>query len=99
MSSRELLLINPDDIIYFKSDGNYCTIYFEDNKKIVLCKKLKEIEKELDDNLFFRVHKSYIINLNKVTSYIISDNLVMLNNSVEIPVSRMKKSGFLKIIE
>lgn len=98
MSNKELLFIDTDDIIYFKSDGNYCSLYLEGDKEIVICKNHKEIESELDDKLFFRVHKSYTINLDKITSYIIADGLVILNNTIEIPVSRTRKNDFLDTI-
>lgn len=99
MSNRELLFVDPKDIVYFKSEGNYCNVYFENDKKILLSKKLKEVEKILSSEVFFRIHKSYTINLDKITSYFISDGLVILNNTFEIPVSRTRKNKFLKIID
>lgn len=44
---------------------------------------------------FFRVHNSYVINLNKVSEYFKTDGYVVLDNQKEIPVSRNKKSAFL----
>lgn len=90
----KVMFLLPDDIIYCESDGNYSTIFLENGKKIVLSLKLKQLEEKLTDD-FFRIHNSYVINLNKVQEYIKNDAYVILTNQAKIPVSRQKKSIFL----
>lgn len=94
-SDGKILFLNPDDIIYCESDGNYCTIYLESKEKILLTQKLKVMEEKLHDLYFFRIHNSYLINLNKVKEFHKSDDFVILTNSIKLPVSRYKKSTFL----
>ena len=91
----KMIFLNPDDIIYCESDGNYCTIYLENKEKIVLSQKLKFMEEKLAQLQFFRIHNSYLINLNKVKEFHKTDEYVVLSNHVKIPVSRQKKSDFL----
>jgi len=91
----KMIFLNPDDIIYCESDGNYCTIYLENKEKIVLSQKLKFMEEKLAQLQFFRIHNSYLINLNKVKEFHKTDEYVVLSNQVKIPVSRQKKSDFL----
>lgn len=91
----KMIFLNPDDIIYCESDGNYCTIYLENKEKIVLTQKLKFMEEKLAHLQFFRIHNSYLINLNKVKEFHKTDEYVVLSNQVKIPVSRQKKSDFL----
>jgi two-component system LytT family response regulator len=91
----KMIFLNPDDIIYCESDGNYCTIYLENKEKIVLTQKLKFMEEKLAQLQFFRIHNSYLINLNKVKEFHKTDEYVVLSNQVKIPVSRQKKSTFL----
>jgi two-component system LytT family response regulator len=91
----KMIFLNPDDIIYCESDGNYCTIYLENKEKIVLSQKLKFMEEKLAQLQFFRIHNSYLINLNKVKEFHKTDEYVVLTNQVKIPVSRQKKSTFL----
>ncbi|MDO9257708.1 MAG: LytTR family DNA-binding domain-containing protein [Bacteroidales bacterium] len=91
----KMIFLNPDDIIYCESDGNYCTIYLENKEKIVLSQKLKFMEEKLAQLQFFRIHNSYLINLNKVKEFHKTDEYVVLSNLVKIPVSRQKKSDFL----
>jgi two-component system LytT family response regulator len=91
----KMIFLNPDDIIYCESDGNYCTIFLENKEKIVLSQKLKFMEEKLAQLQFFRIHNSFLINLNKVKEFHKTDEYVVLTNQVKIPVSRQKKSDFL----
>ena len=90
----KIFFLKPDDILYCESDGNYCTVFLENGKKILISQKIKNIEEKLTED-FYRVHNSYVININKVTEYLKSEGYVVLNNQKKIPVSRQKKSSFL----
>lgn len=94
----KLLFLKSDEILYAESDGNYSTIFLENGKKIVLTKKLKDINEILPNDRFFRVHNSYIINLNKIKEFIKTDGYVVLSSNHKIPVSRQKKSSFLDLL-
>ena len=91
----KLVFLEPEDILYAESDGNYATLYLQNNKQIVLTKKLKEVGELLPDDHFFRIHNSYIINLNKIKEFLKTDGYVVLENNKKIPVSRQRKSDFL----
>jgi len=91
----KLLFLDPAEIIFVESDGNYSSINTVDNKKIVLTKKLKEVNSLLPSNDFFRIHNSYVVNLNKVKEFYKTDGYVITENNHKIPVSRQKKSEFL----
>ncbi len=94
----KLLFLNSDDILYAESDGNYSTIFLSDGQKILLTKKLKEVNLLLPDKSFFRIHNSYIINLNKIKEFLKTDGYVVLESNHKIPVSRQKKSDFLDML-
>ncbi len=94
----KLLFLNSDDILYAESDGNYSTIFLSDGQKILLTKKLKEVNNLLPDRSFFRIHNSYIINLNKIKEFLKTDGYVVLESNHKIPVSRQKKSDFLDML-
>lgn len=66
----KLLFLNVDDILFAESDGNYSTIYMTDKQKILVTKKLKEVNLLLPEHLFFRIHNSYIVNLSKIKEFI-----------------------------
>src|SRR6056297_2649876 len=52
----KLLFLESDEILYAESDGNYSTIFLVDGQKIVLTKKLKEVNTLLPEDDFFRIH-------------------------------------------
>lgn len=78
------LKINFDEILFIKSDKNYIDIQTH-NRKITSRNSLDQILNEINDDNFCRVHRSYIINKQKVT--IKSSNFVKIEN-FEIPISR-----------
>lgn len=94
----KLLFLESDEILYAESDGNYSTIFLTDGQKIVLTKKLKEVNTLLPEDSFFRIHNSYIINLNKIKEFLKTDGYVVLKSNHKIPVSRQKKSDFLDLL-
>lgn len=92
----KLLFLDVDDIIYVESDGNYSTLFLQDQKKIVVTKKLKEVDAILPEHYFFRIHNSYIINLNKIKAFIKNEGYVVMDSNHKIPVARQRKSDFLE---
>ena len=92
----KLIFLNIDDILFVESDGNYSTIMLKDAQKIVITKKLKEVDSILPQLHFFRIHNSYIINLNKIKEFIKSEGYVVLESNHKIPVARQRKSDFLE---
>lgn len=77
-----LVKIEFSDIDYIEGVRNYVAIYRSNEKTMVLI-SLKEIEEILPNAAFMRVHRSYIISLNKIRS--IETNSIFLKN-VEIPI-------------
>ena len=93
-------LVPYEDIVYLKSDSNYCVLYLAGNRKKVASKTLKYFDEILPSSQFFRIHKSYIINIQQVRKYLKRDGgeLLMSNNDV-LPVSRNHRDGILKLIQ
>jgi two-component system, LytTR family, response regulator len=92
----KLYFLDPEELVYCESDGNYCTLHLQQGKKILLTQKLKTVEEKLVNYPFFRVHNSFIVNLNKVKEYHKAEDLVVLDGGAKIPVSRQKKSSFFE---
>jgi len=87
------------NIIYCQSDSNYCKVKCLDGKEFLLSKTLKHIEELINNQLFFRVHKSYLVNLNYVAKFDKAGEFhVILANGEKIPVSVRKKENFLNAI-
>ena len=92
-------LIKTNAILYCEADSNYCKIVCLDGKKIVLSKTLKFIEELLPTSVFQRIHKSYLVNLNYVTRFNKTNELLVeLSNGQTLPVSIRKKEDFINAI-
>ena len=90
-SSGQQHRINFDDILYVESIKDYVNIKTENQEYIVL-DTLKSLENQLPEN-FIRVHKSFILNLDKIEKIDVKN--VFLNSGKEIPIGETYKSDFL----
>jgi two-component system, LytTR family, response regulator len=93
------IFVNSTDIIFCEADLKYTEIYTAKNERIVSSKNLGEFEELLPSPIFFRCHKSFVININFVKKYLKSDNRVLMSNDKIIDVSTRKKDEFLKLFE
>lgn len=78
------LKVNFEDILFLKSDKNYVDIQLV-NKTITVRNTLDNFYKELDSDIFCRVHRSYVVNKSKVTEKKSSSIKI---NEFELPISR-----------
>ncbi len=93
------IFVEPNEILYCKSDGNYTKIYFENKPKELISRKIKDIELMFNNSLFYRVHNSYLVNVNHISEFIKSDGqYLVLENGTTIPVSRSKKNALLQLL-
>ncbi len=89
-------LIPLADILYMEADASYTIFHLSDKKKIISTTNLGQYDKELINEPFLRIHQSYIVNLNKIKSYIKADNgYVVLENGIPLCVSKSRKEQLL----
>jgi two-component system, LytTR family, response regulator len=94
------IFVNHLDITRCEADSNYTNIYLANSEKHVVAKTLKEFESLLPSTLFFRIHKSHLINLNHLKKYTKGDGgTVTLLDNTEIDVSRRNKEAFLRVFK
>jgi two-component system LytT family response regulator len=91
-----LVILHVDEILYCEASGTYTLFYLKNKEKIIVSKTLKEYEELLKEHYFFRLHNSYLVNLNEVKKYIKGDGgSVIMSNGDEVFVSKRKKEEFL----
>lgn len=89
-------VVKLSDILYCEAQDNFTCFYFVDNKKSLICRKLKFFENLLSNHRFCRIHRSYLINLEYVKRYLKGKGgSVILENEIEVPVANARKSAFL----
>ena len=86
------------DIEWIKAEGSYCTFNLKPNEKIMISKPLKEYVELLPEELFIRPHKSFLININSVESYLYKSLELKLRCGESIPVSRRNKQMILESV-
>lgn len=90
-------LIKVSDIIYCKADGSYTEIYLLNGKTITTSKLLKVVEELLPSQTFYRIHKSYVVNLNLIKRYNKSEgHQVLMENNTLLDVSDRNKKEFIE---
>ena len=88
--------IHLKDVRMFESEGNYVRIYFETFKPLVL-KSLNGLEERLDQKLFFRANRKYIINLKWVShieNWFNGGLQVVLKDGEKVEISRRQAVKF-----
>ncbi len=97
--SNKVVLVEPDKIIYCKSEGSYTRVFMKDNEKLLVSKSIKTLENLCPADNFMRVHKSYIVNIDEIREYIRQGGgELVLSNGMVVPVSRTHKNEVLKAL-
>ncbi len=93
-------IIKIEDICYVGADGNYVKFHLINNTKHISSNSLAYYEDILPNSLFFRIHKSYIINVDAVVKVDGGrGGPVHLTNKAELPVAFRRKPGFMQFLE
>ncbi len=90
----ELIKIVKEEILYVEAFDNYAYIITEHAKHIISY-TLKKVQEKINDANFIRVHRSYVINVNKIEALI--DNYVVINGQ-NIPVGKSYKEQLMSKI-
>jgi two-component system LytT family response regulator len=93
-----LVFLIPDEIIRLEADGTYTHIFIS-GAKFTATKNIKEYEDILNEQHFFRSHKSHLINLKHVKRFSREDGyFVQMTDNSRAEVSRRKLEEFMELI-
>ena len=90
-------LIRIADIVYIESEGEYVRLHLVDGSSIMTLFRLKNMEASLPAASFMRVHRSYIVNLKYITSFV--KGRVFLGENEYVPIGDLYKEAFQKYVE
>lgn len=93
----KLQRINLKDIKYIEGMREYVRIYIENQSPIMTLLSMKKLVEHLPSKDFMRVHRSFIVNLNKITT--IERNRIIFDKDVYIPVSEQHKEQFQQFLD
>lgn len=89
-------LVKIADIVYLESAGEYVRLHIEGGQTITTLFRLKNMEALLPANNFLRVHRSYIVNLKRISSY--TKGRIFLDNGEYIPLGENYKERFFNFL-
>src|SRR5215204_961527 len=85
-----------EDILYIESWKDIVQIYFTNQKNLLIKQTISAIENLLSDHMFLRVHRSYIVSLNKISGY---NSSSLRLGATEIPVGRLYKQNVTRQLQ
>ena len=92
-------VVDINNIIRCESDDYYTKFFLKDKKMIMVSKTLKENEELLSEHNFIRPHKSHLINLKYVKSFLRPDGgCILMTDGSNVPVSRRKREEIIDIL-
>lgn len=90
---RKMVKILMDDIFYIESDKDYVKIFTA--KEIIITRQtISSVEAMLGKSKFFRIHRSFIVSLDKIKSF--SNEMVTIDNK-ELPIGKLYRNSFLEM--
>jgi len=93
-------LVKVRDITHCESDGSYTRIFLMNGKNILVSNTLKDYDEMLKEEGFYRVHKSYLINMRFVERFEkIDGGYVVLEDETKVPVASRKREELLEMFD
>lgn len=85
-----------NEIVYIESWKDYIKVFLTNNKHLLVKQSISSMENLLSEHKFLRVHRSYIISMNKISGY---NGLSVQLDSKEIPIGRLYKQAVMEVIQ
>lgn len=93
-----LIFVPTADIIYCEAESNYTNVVLDGGKKILVSKVLKDIDEALSGADFYRVHSSFLININRIKKFVRGDGgYIVMDNDATVSISRSRKQEFMEL--
>lgn len=94
-AERKNILLHYDDILWIMSMKDYVQIFTNDKKHITQL-QIGELEKQLPEERFLRIHRSHIVNISKITAF---TNLDVEIGKMELPIGRNYRSHVINTLK
>ncbi|HYK44367.1 MAG TPA: LytTR family DNA-binding domain-containing protein [Parafilimonas sp.] len=99
-TADKIIFINISEIIYCEASGAYAHVHLCSGKNIFTSRTLGDFESQLSSENFFRIHNSFLINLNRIKEFQRNEgSYVLMENNIKLAVSQRRRKDFLDAIE
>lgn len=93
----KMIRIDMSKILYIESQNEYVRIFTEDQKPVMSLISMKLLEEKLPSGKFMRVHRSYMVNLSKITA--VANNRIIFGKDTYIPIGNQYKDKFTQYLD
>ncbi|HVI43531.1 MAG TPA: LytTR family DNA-binding domain-containing protein [Chitinophaga sp.] len=95
----QIEIVDFKDLLYIEANGNYSRVFFQSGntaRSIMMSHSIAEYEELLPDTLFYRIHKSYLVNCRYIRKILKEENpVILLDNKYRLPVGRRRYKDLL----
>ena len=96
-TANGLSFVHLRNIVRLEAQGSNTVVHMQDRSNVVATVGIKDYEELLPENLFYRIHHSHIINLNKIKSYQKGrGGYVTMDDDSYIEVASRRRDGFMQ---
>nr|WP_307735094.1 LytTR family transcriptional regulator DNA-binding domain-containing protein [Chitinophaga nivalis] len=88
--------LNAAEVLYIESIKDYIVVHRQGKEKLSAKYKIGDLEEDLKDKGFLRIHRSFIVNLNKITAFSAQDVEI---GAVQLPVGNSYKEYVFKVLK
>lgn len=93
-----MIFVSTSEILYCQAESNYTSVVLAGGKKILVSKVLKEIDEALAGSDFFRIHNSFLININHIKKFVRGDGgYVIMEDGTNVSISRGRRQEFMEL--
>ncbi|MCI5055378.1 MAG: LytTR family DNA-binding domain-containing protein [Flavobacteriales bacterium] len=97
-TSDQVHIIEKNDILYLSSEGSYTAFVMTSGERILASRHMKYYLELFTEANFFRCHRSYLVNVNKVVGINKKESKINLKDGNDIPLAIKKKDELLELL-
>ncbi|MBL0355848.1 MAG: LytTR family transcriptional regulator [Chitinophagaceae bacterium] len=97
-TDRGIRTVLPGNIVRIEASSNYSKVYFNNGCPLTIAKVLHWFEDKLEEQFFYRIHKTHIVNSQFICAISSDNNILTLVNGEQLKISRRRKKRVLKLL-
>lgn len=95
-TDRGIKVVPACNIVRIEASSNYSKLYFKNDKPLIVAKVLHWFEDKLEEQFFYRIHRTHIVNKQFIATISIDNNVLTLANGEQLKISRRRKENILR---
>jgi len=97
-TDKGMKIVEADNIIRIEARSNYSKLFFKNERPLTVAKVLHWFEDRLQQNSFYRIHKTHIVNREYICNVSPAGNMLTLANGEQIKISRRRRLSILRLL-